>query len=186
MYNRKKTLLILARSAISEVLGLPYRINLEQLIRDNFWLKKKGASFVTISTKNRQLRGCVGSIVAHRKLYLDVMHNAKSAAMNDPRFPSLSVNEFEDIKIEVSVLTEPKILLYDSIDMLKSKIRVGIDGVILKQGTHQATFLPQVWEDLPTFESFFAHLCQKSGMKEDCLNDMPDIFIYQVKIYSET
>jgi len=138
-----------------------------------------------LTTKGEQLRGCIGSLVAHRKLYDDVKENAKNAAIHDPRFVALNKEEFEDINIEVSVLTPAKPLEYSSIEDLKSKIRVGIDGVVLKYGKYQATFLPQVWEQLPSFELFFEHLCKKAGMREKCLSQKPDISIYQVKKYKE-
>lgn len=184
--KKKEVLLQLARSAISEVVGNPVNLNLDALIKENPWLEEEGASFVTITINGNKLRGCIGSLTAYRKLYLDVIHNAKSAAMHDPRFPPLTPKEFEHIQIEVSILTDPESISYDSLQTLKSKIRVGIDGVILKDGAHQATFLPQVWEELPSFDIFFSHLCQKAGMPSDCLKNMPEILVYQVEKYKET
>jgi hypothetical protein len=183
--KKKEILLQLARFAISEVIGKPENLNVDTLIKDNPWLEEERASFVTITIDGDKLRGCIGSLIAHRKLYLDVIHNAKSAAMHDPRFPPLTLKEFEQIKIEISLLTHPESISYDSPQTLKSKIRVGIDGVIIKNGTHQATFLPQVWEELPNFEVFFSHLCQKAGMSSDCLKNMPEILVYQVEKYKE-
>ena len=66
---------------------------------------------------------------------------------------------------------------------LKSKIRVGVDGVILSLNGKRATFLPSVWEQLPTFELFFAHLCQKAGLPHDCLHNHPKIETYQANKY---
>jgi AmmeMemoRadiSam system protein A len=183
MNNIKNTLLTLARASIAEAVGLPYTLDLESLLEENPWLEEQGASFVTLTTSGERLRGCIGSIVAHQKLYEDIIHNAKSAALDDPRFPSLTQKEFDDITVEVSILSQPAFLDYDSIDDLKSKIRIGTDGVILKDGLYQATFLPQVWDQLPTFELFFSHLCQKAGMEADCLARMPEIFTYQVEEY---
>ena len=185
MDNIKNTLLTLARASIAEAVGLPYTLNLEALLEENPGLEEQGASFVTLTTSDGRLRGCIGSIIAHQKLYEDIIHNAKSAAMDDPRFPSLTQKEFDDITVEVSILSQPESLEYDSIEELKSKIRVGIDGVILKHGVYQATFLPQVWDQLPTFELFFSHLCQKAGMEADCLSRMPEILTYQVEKYKE-
>jgi len=185
MENVKKTVLTLARAGIAKAVGLDYTLDLQTLVDENPWLQEQGAAFVTLTINGGQLRGCIGSIIAHQKLYEDIIHNAKNAAIGDPRFPSLTQKEFEDITVEVSILSEPKPLAYNSIEDLKSKIRVGIDGVVLKHGTHQATFLPQVWEQLPSFEPFFAHLCQKAGMEADCLSRMPDIFTYQVEEYKE-
>jgi AmmeMemoRadiSam system protein A len=185
MDNIKNTLLILARASIAEAVGLSYTLDLEALLEENPWLEEQGASFVTLTTSGNRLRGCIGSIIAQQKLYEDIIHNAKSAAIHDPRFPSLTQKEFEGITVEVSILSEPEPSEYDSIEDLKSKIRVGIDGVVLKYGVYQATFLPQVWDQLPTFELFFSHLCQKAGMEADCLGRIPEILTYQVEEYKE-
>ncbi len=184
--DKKVVLLSLARASIAEAVGLEYDLNLENILEENSWLKDDGASFVTLNTKNDgALRGCIGSIVAHRKLYEDIIHNARSAALDDPRFCALSKNEFEHINVEVSILTQPQRIDYNSIGDLKSKVCIGIDGVVLKEGSYQATFLPQVWEQLPTFELFFSHLCQKARLSSECLESKPDIFVYQVEKYKE-
>ncbi|MEA3419917.1 MAG: AmmeMemoRadiSam system protein A [Campylobacterota bacterium] len=185
MNSVKKTLLTLARASIAEAVDMTYTLDLDALLEDNPWLEEEGASFVTLTTSGERLRGCIGSIVAHQKLYEDIIHNARNAAMHDPRFPSLTQEEFDRITVEISVLSEPEPLEYDSIEELKSKIRVGIDGVVLKKGVYQATFLPQVWDQLPDFELFFSHLCQKAGMEADCLSRMPEILTYQVEEYKE-
>ena len=181
----KNTLLSLARASISEALGITYPIDVPTLLKNNPWLKDKGAAFVTLTTQDDNLRGCIGSLVPHRKLSDDIVENAKSAALRDPRFAPLTRKEFETVKVEVSILSTPKALVYDSIDDLKAKIRVGIDGVVLKKDSYRATYLPQVWDDLTTFESFFASLCQKAGLQTNCLEMKPEILIYQVKKYQE-
>ena len=147
-------------------------------------LQEQGASFVTL-TQDGQLRGCIGSIIAHRPLLEDIIHNARSAAFKDPRFMPLREDELEMTKIEVSLLTPPQPLEYDDSTDLKSKINIGIDGVILKHNDYQATFLPQVWEELGEFELFFSHLCQKSGMAQGCLALHPEIYTYQVEKVKE-
>lgn len=184
---KKKVLLQLARASIAEAVGLPSSLVPDTLIKENPWLKNEGACFVTLNIgREHLLRGCIGSIVAHRPLYEDLIHNAKAAALDDPRFPSLNAEEFDQITIDISVLTPPQPVEYDSIDTLRSKINPGVDGIIIKHGTgHQATYLPQVWDQLPTFESFFANLCQKAGMGSECLTLHPQIFTYQVEEYRE-
>jgi len=147
-------------------------------------LSEEGASFVTL-TQDGQLRGCIGSIIAHRSLLEDVISNAQSAAFKDPRFKPLEEDELSRTRIEVSVLTPPKILEYTDIDDLRVKIKVGIDGVILKDGYHQATFLPQVWEELNDFDIFFSHLCHKAGLGMRCLESHPEISVYQVQKVEE-
>jgi hypothetical protein len=152
----------------------------EELLKKHPKLQEKGAVFVTL-TIDGNLRGCVGSLIAHRTLLDDIIQNAKTAAFEDSRFAPLSKEEFQKIHIEISLLSTPKKLLYETKEDLKNKIKLNIDGVILKDGFNQATFLPQVWEQLPSFELFFAHLCQKAGMSEECLENHPEIFVYQVK-----
>ncbi|MGZ5209166.1 MAG: AmmeMemoRadiSam system protein A [Sulfuricurvum sp.] len=144
----------------------------------------KQATFVTL-TLHGQLRGCIGSLVAHRPLIDDLISNAQSAAFHDPRFRPLTAAEFEAIKIEVSLLSEPKLVTYANQAELKSLIHAGVDGVILRLGDYQATFLPQVWEELSDFESFFAHLGMKAGIGNDPLAYHPEIYTYQVEKIKE-
>lgn len=183
--TKKDTLLSLARASLANAVDLPYTYNLEETLKENPWLEEEGAAFITLTTKDDQLRGCIGSTIAHRKLYEDVILNAKSAALNDPRFIALKKEEYDKIKVEVSILTEPKVLAYSTVADLKSKVVPAQDGVILKHGKYQATFLPQVWEQLPSFELFFSSLCKKAGMSEECLADKPEISVYQAKKYME-
>lgn len=183
--DKTKTLTSLARAAIAEALGLSHHLDVKNILKNNPWLKEKGAAFVTLTREDDSLRGCIGSLVAHRSLVEDIVENAKSAALRDPRFNPLKPQELAKVKVEVSILTAPEPLAYETIDELRSKIRPGVDGIVLKHGRYQATFLPQVWEDLPTFDGFFAALCQKAGMGADCLKLKPDILTYQVQKYKE-
>lgn len=148
------------------------------------FLQDERACFVTL-TIDGKLRGCIGSLYAHRKLIDEIISNAKHAAFEDNRFKPLSYKEFKNISIEISLLTVPQILIYETIEELQKKLRVGIDGVILQQGQHQATFLPQVWEQLPVFEEFFEHLCTKAGLNSYSLTCHPDIYTYQVEKISQ-
>lgn len=184
--DKKEVLLKLARAAIAEEFGIDYGVDKEALRRENLWLNEEGAAFVTLNTKESgALRGCIGSIIAHQSLYDDIVKNAKSAAFGDPRFVALTPEEFNRITVEVSVLTPPENLPYDSVEDLKQKLRPGIDGVILKLGGYQATFLPQVWKQLPEFENFMGHLCQKAGLPAECLYQKPEIYVYRVEEYAE-
>ncbi len=145
------------------------------------FLNKSGAVFVTIE-KNHNLRGCIGSIIAHRSLLDDVIINAKSAAFRDPRFPSLTKEEFDEIEVEVSILTPPQLVEYQDVEDLKRKIKKNVDGVILKYNGFQATFLPQVWNQLPNFDDFFSQLGLKAGIGIDPLKLHPTIYKYQVNL----
>ena len=175
----KKVLLSLARASIKSHFAKGH-VDVSLIEEEYPELLKQGASFVTL-TQDGQLRGCIGSILARQSLLDDVLHNAKAAAFSDPRFLPLNEEELDATRIEVSILSEPKLLEYSDVQDLKKKIREGIDGVILKQGYHQATFLPQVWEELSDFDSFFSHLCQKAGLSLGCLQNHPDISVYQVE-----
>ncbi|MDD2266603.1 AmmeMemoRadiSam system protein A [Sulfuricurvum sp.] len=147
-------------------------------------LKIQRATFVTL-TLNGHLRGCIGSIIAHQSLIDDLVSNAESAAFRDPRFPPLSLNELDSAKIEVSLLTKPELVTYKDAEDLSHIIRPNIDGVILRVGNYQATFLPQVWEELEDFDSFFTHLGLKAGIGNDPLSYHPDIYTYQVEKIKE-
>ncbi len=183
--EQKKVILEIAKSAIKEAVLGKKIIDKEALLQKYPWLAQKGAVFVTINEFN-QLRGCIGSIIAHQSLLDDIIANAKSAALNDPRFKPLSASELDKIEIEVSLLTPPKPLPYKDIADLKNKIRPGIDGVILQYNGYQATYLPSVWEQLPIFEEFFSTLCQKAGLPANCLELHPNIYTYEaIKIKEE-
>ena len=126
-----------------------------------------GASFVTLTRKG-MLRGCIGALEPYQPLAEDVREHAVAAAFNDYRFPPVIPEELDEMKIEISVLTQPKRLHYDTPEELLSLLRPGIDGVTLFDGSRRATFLPQVWEKLPEKERFLQHLCQKMGRNPTC------------------
>jgi len=123
------------------------------------------ASFVTL-TKNGELRGCIGSLIPRKPLYKDVIDNTKSAAFHDARFQPLKREELSAIKIEVSILSKPEKLDYDSEQDLLNQLNPKL-GVILKKGVASATFLPQVWEEIPNKRSFLEYLSIKAGLRKD-------------------
>ncbi len=172
----------IAKNAIKEEFEEAPLIDKEKLLSEHPKLGENGAAFVTLE-KRDSLRGCIGSIIAHRTLLEDLIQNAKAAAFNDPRFPPLTKEEFEsgDLSIEISLLSEPVHLAYENIDDLRKKIKPGVHGVILKYGIYQATYLPQVWDQLSDFDQFFATLCQKAGLDANCLRLHPDIFVYEAQ-----
>jgi AmmeMemoRadiSam system protein A len=172
----------IARQSIQDEFDYKNSIDIEKLLKENPLLKEDGASFVTL-TQNGKLRGCIGSLEARRPLIEDIISNAKSAAFRDPRFAKLPREELHSTDVEVSVLTSPELLEYSDVEDLKNKIKPNIDGVILKLNSNQATFLPQVWEELPEFESFFGHLLSKAGLPMDSFKNHPTIYTYQVSKY---
>ena len=158
-----RQLLELARQAIAEALGLdPGR----SPRAPEPWLQAPGAVFVTL-TQHGELRGCIGSLEAHRSLLEDLRANARAAAFSDPRFAPLEAEELVRTRVEVSILSPPEPLpVRDEADLL-AQLRPGIDGLILECGWHRATFLPQVWEQLPERRQFLAQLKRKAGLAPD-------------------
>lgn len=173
-------LLKIAKDAIEEELYNKSKIDRVDLEASFDFLNDQRACFVTLKLEDR-LRGCIGSLLPQRKLIDDVIENAQNAAFRDFRFQPLTKKEFEQVEIEISLLTIPKMVIYDSVEELKEKIRPNIDGVILKQEQNKATFLPQVWAELPNFDDFFESLSLKAGLDIDSLTHFPEIFTYQVE-----
>ena len=148
-------------------------------------LSMKGASFVSLTIDSR-LRGCIGSLEAHQSLVDDVREHAVQAALEDYRFPPLSIEELNQVSIEISRLTPPVPLEYSQPQDLPGLLRPGIDGVILRDGFRRATFLPQVWEQLPEPEEFLSHLCAKMGASAQLWrNKLLQVSIYQVEEFHE-
>ncbi|MFC1866987.1 AmmeMemoRadiSam system protein A [Thermodesulfobacteriota bacterium] len=146
---------------------------------------ERRGTFVTL-TIDGSLRGCIGHIIPQETLIKGARVNAINAAFRDPRFSPLSKKEWGKVKIEISILTEPKPLPYSNSDELLEKLRPDIDGVILKLGFRQATFLPQVWDQLPDKKEFLTHLCLKAGLdgyawKKEKL----EVLTYQVQAFEE-
>jgi AmmeMemoRadiSam system protein A len=125
--------------------------------------KEHRGTFVTLKIHGN-LRGCIGHIIPQESLIEGIRVNAINAAFRDPRFSPLSKGEWDDVHIEVSILTEPRTLEYSGVDDLLKKLRPGVDGVIIKKRKRQATFLPQVWDQLPDKKDFLTHLCLKAGL----------------------
>lgn len=156
--DRGGTLLAIARAAIER----PEDDGIESRWRDE-WLRQAGASFVTLHLDG-ELRGCIGSIEAHRPLGEDVARNARAAAYRDPRFPAVSAEEIPRLQIEVSILSPREPLPAKSESDALSMLRPGIDGICLDYGDLRSTFLPQVWESLPEPSEFLGELKRKAGL----------------------
>jgi len=173
----------LARSAITAELDKTASVQRPQKVSEA--LKEKRGCFVTLHKKGR-LRGCIGTIEPVRSLVDNVEANARNAAFSDPRFPALTADELPEIDLEVSVLTVPEILAYKDPIELKQKLVPGAHGVIITRGWHSATFLPQVWDQLPEPETFLSHLCRKAGMDRDCWQAGDVVVkVYRAEYFSE-
>ncbi len=147
-------------------------------------LSAPGATFVTLTQQGR-LRGCIGSLEAWRPLAEDVRENACAAAFRDPRFAPLSAAELPATRVEVSLLSPPSPLPFSTEAEALAKLRPGIDGVILEYAGRRATFLPQVWEQLPEPQQFMAHLKQKAGLPADFRDPEMKLSIYRVEKWKE-
>lgn len=180
--EEQKFLLDLARDTIELYVKEGKTLEVET---DNPKLRKKRGAFVTLE-KGGMLRGCIGHIRAVEPLYLSVRGNAISAATKDPRFPPVKADELDKIEIEVSVLSAPSLIKADSPDEYLEKIEAGRDGIIIEQGTGGATYLPQVWEQIPDKVSFLENLCQKAWLPKDCWkDDDTKIYRYGVQAFRE-
>lgn len=170
----------LARAAIAQQIGRPLA-SPEQAD----WLRQPGACFITLTYEER-LRGCIGTLQAHRALGEDVRQNAVAAAFRDPRFKPLTLQEFDGVEVEVSLLSPLEPLWFaDEQDALK-QLRVGLDGVVFQYGYHKSTFLPQVWRDFTEATDFMAHLKYKAGLPPDFWDPEVKLSRYTVTKWRES
>lgn len=180
-YGRR--LLELARQTIGHRLGLVESIDRSGL--EDAELQQSLACFVTLKIEGR-LRGCIGNLEATGPLLEALERNALQAAFHDHRFAPLSGDEFDRVRLDISVLSRPEPFDYDDSDELLNHLRPGVDGVILQRGRARSTFLPQVWEQLPEPRAFLEHLCLKAGLSRTAWRDQhPDISLYQVQSFAE-
>lgn len=174
-----RVLVSIARSSIAGSFGIRFATQ-----EDAAFLHRPGASFVTLKNANR-LRGCIGSLQAHRTLVEDVKANARAAAFHDPRFAPLSMDELPLTKIEVSVLSALAPLNFRDQEHALAQLRPGEDGVVIEFGRHRGTFLPQVWENLPSPAVFLGELKSKAGLAPDFWDERIQLFRYSVSKWAE-
>jgi len=180
----QKALLSIARQAIWAAVN---HQSLPEIVLNEYspTLSAQGASFVTL-TINGQLRGCIGTLEAYQPLMLDVQEHAVAAATQDYRFLPVSPQEVPLIQIEISRLSAPQLLTYENEIDLIDKLHPGVDGVVIRDRSQRATFLPQVWEKLPDPQEFLTHLCQKMGVAGDQWRKKKlEVFTYQVEEFKE-
>jgi uncharacterized protein len=182
--DERRVLLNLARETIERV---TQGKSLPEIILEDYSpnLREHGASFVTL-TESGELRGCIGALEAYQPLVQDVCEHAAAAALEDYRFQPVRAKEVTDIHIEISRLTPAQSFTYKDPQDLLTGLRPGIDGVILRDGNRRATFLPQVWEQLPDAEDFLTHLCKKMGSPGNLWkHQVLSVFTYQVEEFHE-
>ena len=173
----QKTCINVARESIKQglqygtavnIIGCDYAADLQQNL----------CSFVTLHI-NGNLRGCIGALEAYQPLINDIAEHAYSAAFQDPRFPALQENEYEQLDIKISVLGKPELISFKSEEDLLQQIRPNIDGLILESGMNRGTFLPSVWEQLPDKKDFLNHLKLKAGLPKEWWDDSVKISRYE-------
>lgn len=183
-----RQLLHIATSAIGKRLGQPDEPGRLVATGDGEGpdLDATGASFVTL-TLGSQLRGCVGSLIAHEPLRDNIRENALKAAFEDTRFLPLDPDEYSILGVEVSVLTTPRLLEEALGAAHRAKVREllspGKDGVVLELGERRATFLPSVWEDLPDPDLFLASLRTKAGLSASGWERGIRIYTYRARTF---
>lgn len=157
-----RALLALARGSIEHGLahGRPLRPDLARLPAIH---RAPAAVFVTLQRAG-MLRGCIGSLEPSAPLAVAVTDAAFKAAFRDPRFPPLVSAEFREVSVSISILGPKEPLSFATEPDLAGQLRPGIDGLVIARGERSATFLPAVWESLPTAEAFLAELKRKAGL----------------------
>jgi MEMO1 family protein len=142
--------------------------------------------FVTL-TKGGRLRGCIGNILPSGPLFQAVIDNTRNAALRDFRFPPVTAQETGDLHIEISVLSAVEPLRFDSPEDLLAKLQPHQDGVVLRINGSSATFLPQVWEQLPDKVDFLDQLAEKAGCRPSAWRlKGVTVSIYHVEAFEET
>lgn len=168
------TLLPIARAAIAGPLGTPLDAD-----ESAPWLRQHGASFITLNLA-KKLRGCIGSLQAHRPLLNDVKANACAAAFKDPRFKPLTAAEYEKIDIEISLLSPLSALIFSDEASALAQLKPQVHGVIFQYGHHRSTYLPQVWDNFSDPTMFMATLKQKAGLPPNFWEPGIEIHVYTV------
>ncbi len=182
--EERRILLRLARRSIEMAINAR---SLPRLILSDYSapLREQGASFVTLTDRG-ELRGCIGALEAYQPLVQDVCEHAAAAATEDYRFSPVQPFELPRLKIEISRLTPPEPLKYTSPEDLLAQLRPLQDGVVVKDMGKRATFLPQVWQNIPDPATFLNHLCQKMGAPADLWRTKPvHVYTYQVEEFAE-
>ncbi len=174
-------LLRIVRTAIARELGQ----DVDLPSADDSAFAEAGGTFVTLKLNN-QLRGCIGNIEPIKSIRQSVLDNALSAAFHDHRFGPLRRHEFDEVEISLSVLGAAKPLLESDPRNRSKALNPGTDGVILRCKGQTATFLPQVWEQLPDSRHFLSNLCVKAGLEPNCWEKKDtEILVYQVQSFTE-
>jgi len=185
--NDGKYLIELARfSILSKFEQIQTDSRYKEVIKYCDKFSEKLGIFVTL-TVNKNLRGCIGYPEPILSLKDALIEAAKSAAFKDPRFNPLKKEEFDEINVELSILSVPELIKVDNPKDYPSKIKVGVDGLIIKSGLFSGLLLPQVATEYSwTEDEFLEHACLKAGLAQDAwLDSKSKIYSFQAEIFSE-
>ncbi|HSQ02992.1 MAG TPA: AmmeMemoRadiSam system protein A, partial [Burkholderiales bacterium] len=174
-----RVLLPIARAAIARDLGRTH--SADELAP---WLREPGACFITLMQQER-LRGCIGTLRAHRALVDDVKANARAAAFRDPRFKPLAAHELDETDIEISVLSALEVVRCTIEQEAVAQLTPGVHGVVFEYGHHSSTFLPQVWAQLADPAEFMGELKRKAGLPPDFWDTEVKLMRYTVSKWRE-
>lgn len=186
-----KALIKFARENIEYFLKNSKRIGIPEEIRHKF--ADKYGAFVTLNKYNvsgNPLRGCIGYIEPKYSLF-DVIHKVSiSSAIEDPRFPSVTIDELDNIVIDLSILTPPKLIEVSDSKEYLDKIVIGRDGLIAEKGMRRGLLLPQVPISLDrdwSIAEFLGHTCSKAWLPEDAWKELSTkIYSFQAILFEET
>ena len=187
-----KLLIKFARDNIENFLRDSRRIIVPEVIKQKF--SDKYGAFVTLNKvifEGNPLRGCIGYIEPTYSLY-DVIHKVSvSSATEDPRFPSVTLKEMNEIIIELSILTPPKVIEVNDPNEYLERIVIGRDGLIAQQGEwRRGLLLPQVPVDQDRnwdVKTFLDHTCLKTGLPMNAWHDIERVKIssFQAILFEE-
>lgn len=147
-------------------------------------LQQQATSFVTLRKKG-QLRGCIGSTQITEPLVTNVVHHAIASAIDDPRFPPVTLDEESELHIEISVLSTPTPLSFTNEKELLEQLSLKKDGLTIEVGANQATFLPDVWNSMKDETEFLAQLKLKADLATDFWSDNLKAWRYQTYCFNE-
>ena len=175
--NQEALLRVAAQSVVTGFeRGRPLRLRESRYPEE---LREKGATFVNIYY-NGALRGSAGSTEATRSILEDIAENAYAAAFSDFRFVPLDEEEMKNAEISISFLTRPTPIHFDTEEDLLTKITPYSDGLILKERSNRALFLPQIWETFSSPKEFLIHLKQRAGLPADYWSSTIKIYRFNV------
>ena len=179
-----KYLVRIARKAVEHYLKNKKVLEVPRDVPEKL-MERKGV-FVTVK-KNKELRGCIGFPLPIKPLILATIEASVEAAFFDPRFFPLQKNELNEITFEISVLTDPKILVVDDPKKYLKKIKIGRDGLIIQRNFNSGLLLPQVPVELNwNVKEFLEQACLKAGLSINAwLDKETKVYTFQAEIFKE-